>query len=259
MPDARPPVQDPELLDARVRTRRGIFGDPVVRTMAYIAVGLVVVFVATVIGALTTGVMGATGPRTRAEKEVAVSGAAVLQGSQDPAVWGDYISALIASGQYSLANDVIAQGKSSIDDSATAELTLGEARLASAQGDFKRSIEIADSAMKRMEAVHKVALSSGGLVAKGAVVVGLPDNYYAAALLKAYAYGDLSSWTEAIKQFDVYIDHDSSAADILVDRANAKIKAGDKTAAEKDFRAALKYVPDSTEALAGLKSIGATR
>lgn len=258
MSDARPPVQNRELVDARARTRRGIFRDPLVRTMAYIAVGLVVIFAATVAGALATGVMASTGPRTRAEKEVAVSGAAVLQGSKDPAVWGDYIASLIASGQYSRANDVIVQGRSSIDDSATAVLTLGEARLASAQGDFKQAITLADKAMKRLEAVHQTALDSGGLVSKGAVIAGLPDNYYAATLLKAYAYGDLSSWTEAIKQFDVYLAHDPGGADILVDRANAYIKAGDKAAAEKDFRSALKYIPDSTEALSGLKSIGVT-
>jgi tetratricopeptide (TPR) repeat protein len=259
MSDARQPVQDRDSLDAGVPARRGIFQDPLVRTMSYVAVGLVVVFVATVVGALATGVISSTGPRTRAEKEVAVSGAAVLQGSTDPAVWGDYISSLIASGQYSRATDVIAQGKASIDDSATAELTLGEARLASAQGDFKQAIDLADKAMKRLETVHNSSLAAGGLVAKGAVVVGLPDNYYAATLLKAYAYRDMSSWGEAIKQFDIYIAHEAGAADILVDRANVKIKAGDKEGAEKDFRTALKYIPDSTEALAGLESIGATR
>jgi len=258
MSDARQPVQDRDSLDAGAPTRRGIFQDPVVRTMTYVAVGLVVVFVATVVGALATGVISSTGPRTRAEKEVAVSGAAVLQGSKDPAVWGDYISALIASGQLSRAGDVIAQGKASIDDSATAELTLGEARLASAHGDYKQAIELADKAMKRLESVHKTALAAGGLTSKGAVIGGLPDNYYNATLLKAYAYQDMSSWSEAIKQFDAYIAHEAGAADILVDRANAKIKAGDKAGAEKDFRTALKYIPDSTEALAGLKSIGAT-
>jgi len=257
MSDARSPVQDPGQNGTGTPTRRGIFRDPAVRTMTYIAVGLVAVFVATVVGALVTGVIASTGPRTRAEKEVAVSGAAVLQGSKDPAVWGDYISALIASGQYSRANEVLVQGKASVDDSKTAEFTLGEARLASAQGDFKQAIKLADAAMKRLETVHKAELGSGGLRAKSAAISGLHANYYAATLVKAYAYRDMSSWADAIKQFDVYITHDPGAADILVDRANAKVKAGDEAGAEQDFRSALKYVPDDTEALAGLKSIGA--
>jgi Flp pilus assembly protein TadD len=54
----------------------------------------------------------------------------------------------------------------------------------------------------------------------------------------------------------VYIAKHASAADILVDRGNAKIGMGDKAGAEKDFREALRYVPYDEEAKAGLKKIG---
>jgi len=243
----------------RPRSRSGIFRDPLVRRMAYLSIGLVLLFLVTLVSALVTGVIGSQGPRTRAEREVVVAGAAVLQGSKDPAVWGEYISALVASGQYGRAKEVIAEGRASVNDSATAEFTLGEARLLSAQGDQKAAIAAADKAQALMTAAHEARLAAGGSKAREATIEGLPDNFYDATLLKAYAYRKLSQWASTVEQFDAYIEHNPGAADILVDRGGAKVEAGDKAGAEEDFRAALRFVPDDEEALAGLKTIGADK
>ena len=58
---------------------------------------------------------------------------------------------------------------------------------------------------------------------------------------------------------DAYIAENPQAADILVDRGEAKIELKDNAGAEADFRAALKFVPDDKRAIAGLAKIGATR
>lgn len=262
MSDAAPRIDRPEQHDAGEPARparRGIFKDPTVRRMAYVAAAMVALFILTIVSAFVTGVASSTGPRTRAEKEVAVASAAVLSGSKDAAVWGQYVVALISTRQYTVAKDAIRQARASIDDSTTAEFTLAEARLQSAQGDLKGAIATADKAMEQMNAAHQALLKGDNLTAKGAAIGGLPDNYYAATLLKAYAYRDMKSWKQAVEQFGVYLGANPDAADILIDRGLARIEAGDKKGAEKDFRAALKFVPDDKEALAGLKRIGATR
>lgn len=263
MPDAGPPVpeESPSRQPARRAAKRGpsgMFRDPVVRGMSYAAVGIVILFLVTVISALLTGVLAPSGPRTLAEREAAVAGAAVRAGSADTAVWGQYISSLIAQGQYARAKSVIADGRASIEDSATAEFTLAEARLYSAQGQYEQAVEMADVAMAQMKDYHETLLASGGSTARAAKLDGLPDNYYSALLVKAYALRDLGRYEDAVEVFDLYIEDNPTAADILIDRGMARIETGDTTGAEEDFRSALQFLPDSPEALAGLERIGVT-
>ena len=236
-----------------------MFQDPMVRTMTFIAGLLVIVFLVTVVSVLVTGVTASSGPRTLTERQVAVAGAAVRAGSTDVGQWGEYLAALIGNGQYTTARDVITRGRASIDDSGTATFTLAEARLAAAQKDYKGAITAAEKVKAQTQKVYDAKITAGGTTERGAKLQGLPETYYDAVLIQAYAYRDLSEWAKAIAAFDIYIGKNPSAADILVDRGNVKIDAGDRSGAEKDFRTALTYIPDSQDALAGLKKIGASK
>lgn len=263
MSDAGSPLREdsrPGVSGKRVaRQAPSMFRDPLVRTMAFIASGLVILFLVTVVSVLVTGITTSSGPRTQTERQVAVAGAAVKAGSTDPAQWGEYIAALIGNGQYATARDVISRGRASVDDSGTADFGLAEARLAAAQKDYEGAIAAADKTMKQADKAYQAKIVAGGTTGRSAKAQGLPENYYDAVLIKAYAYRDLRKWDKAIAMFDLYIGKNPSAADILVDRGNAKIDAGDRAGAEKDFRTALTYVPDSQDALAGLTKIGASK
>lgn len=261
MPEAGPPNNHPQSdTPARLAPRkRSMFDDPLVRTLGYVAFGLTVAFLITALSAVLTGVTDRSGPRSLAEREVAVAAAAVSQGGGDPAVVGAYISALVASEQYSRAEREIATARKSIDDSATAEFTLAEARVLSARGKHREAIRAGERALKQINAAYQATLKLGGEKARIAKNDGLHDNYLEAVLVIAYANRDLKQWDDAIASFDTYIASTPSAADILIDRANVKIEAGDKAGAEADFRTALKYIPDSEEALSGLSRIGVKR
>jgi tetratricopeptide (TPR) repeat protein len=116
---------------------------------------------------------------------------------------------------------------------------------------------MADKAMKGYVAKKAAMLAQGGAVADRAKATpGYDQRYYDASLVEAYALVALSSWKDAIGAFDIYLAVDPSAADILVDRGNAKLAINDKAGAEKDFRTALKFVPYDEQAKAGLKKIG---
>lgn len=257
-----PPVPDTsneEVAPQAAPRRAGIMADPLVRRMVYASVGLVILFLVAVLSVLATGVIAPTGPRTLAEKEIAVGRAAVSEGTTDTAVWGGYIAALVNNGDYSRARRVIQDGRASVSESSTAEFTLGEARLLNAQGDYQGAIEAADEVMTILDADLEARIAAGGLVKDRALISGQHENYFVAALLKAYAYESLGEWEQAIESFDIYIERNKGAADILVDRAEAKIEAGDIEGAEEDYRTSLKFIPDNEEALAGLDKIGAER
>lgn len=262
MSDVLPPIEVDETESENrtvTRPRSRMMNDPVVRRMAYLAAGLVIVFLLVVVTALLTGVATPSGPRTLAEREVAVAGAAVQAGSTDTAVWGQYIAALIADKQYGRAKDFIAQGRESLDDSKTAEFSLAEARLYSAQKQYKKAIEAAEKTKKQVKDAFDARIAQGGMAKKAAELEGISSNYYDAILVEAGAYRSLEDWANAIAQYDLYIEGNGGASDILVDRANVKIESGDIAGAEKDFNEALRFVPDDPEALAGLKKIGVSK
>jgi len=259
MPDARndtAETREESTVTPAASPSRSMFRDPIVVRMMYVAVGIVLIFLVTVLGVLASGITKQSGPRTLAEQEAVISGEEVRQGSTNPAVWGQYIAALIASGQEGRAKNMIAKGRESIDDSATAEFTLAEVRLMAANEDFEGVVKAADDGMKQIQEAHDAALAKGGLAAQTANLEGLHMNYYILALLKADAYRELGDWAKAIEQFDLYIDRNPGAADILIDRGNAKIEVGDTDGAEADFRKALEFTPENPEALAGLEKIG---
>ncbi len=75
---ARTPTPAPAAADPPPPApKRRMMDDPVVKWMVFVAVGLVILFLATVVGVLVTGVTTPTGPRSLAEKEVLMAATAV--------------------------------------------------------------------------------------------------------------------------------------------------------------------------------------
>jgi tetratricopeptide (TPR) repeat protein len=87
----------------------------------------------------------------------------------------------------------------------------------------------------------------------------MPDSYTSGALAKALALMQQEKYADAIKAYDAYLKISPIDSDLLVLRAEAKIKNGDKNGAADDYRTALKYIPDYQPALDGLKQIGASK
>jgi tetratricopeptide (TPR) repeat protein len=235
----------------------GIFRDALVRNMTYVAMGLVVLFLATVAGALITGVMAPAGPRTVAERELTLAAEIVRTQGAVGESWTRYINALVVTGDLPAARAALAQARASVPATAALpDIDLSEARLFTAEKNFADAVKSADTAMKGYKGEYDARIAQGGAAAKAATEAGIASNYYDAALVKAYAYSDLRKWSEAIAMFDVFIKRNPTASDVLIDRGNAKVETGDKAGAEKDFREALRFVPYDKEAKAGLKRIG---
>jgi len=264
MPEAGPPVTEPDLTTSAAAQNKpprkpSMFADPVVRWMAFLAFSLVALFLALIVGALLTGATDPSGPRTVEEKEIALAREAISTNSADPSAWGTYIGALIADRQYARASSAIVDGKASSDDSATADFALAEARLAAAREQHADAVKAVERARKQIITSHERIIKAGGQPAQEAKLDGYAENYYAATLVAAFAYRELGELDKAIAEFDTYLGRYPRAADILIDRGNAKADVGDKAGAESDFKEALKYLPGDAAALAGLKRIGASQ
>ena len=257
MSDATPiPEGTPEQSEGPPSSRkRGLLADPVVRTMVYISLGLVILFLTTVVGVLVTGVAAPTGPRSVAERQVLMalgSGQARAGAASAP-----YINALIAAGNLPAARVALSQARGSVSATTpVSDLDLSEARLLSADKQYENAVSLADKAMKGYKAKHDALVAKGGTTAEKAKSFGYGPDYYDAALVKAYALVELGRWKDAVAAFDIFISVNPTASDILIDRGNAKVELKDKAGAEKDFREALRFVPYDEEAKAGLKKIG---
>jgi tetratricopeptide (TPR) repeat protein len=237
----------------------GMFADPAVMRMAYIAAGLVILFLAMVVGALATGVTAPSGPRTAAERDLLLASEGISRGGKGEA-YAPYISALVATGDISQARLSLVQARASITGTMPVmALDLAEARILTAEKRYSEAATMADKAMKGYQTKYDQGIAKGGAEAQKAAAAGLGNNYYDSLLVKAYALVDLRRYKEAVAAFDIYITKVPTASDILIDRGNAKADMNDKAGAEKDFREALKYVPYDTEAKAGLKRIGAAQ
>jgi len=242
----------------------GMFRDPVVRVMAYVALGMVILFLATVVGALVTGVVtpnSVRGPRTATERELMIATAALKAAGSRGEAWAPYVDALVAAGDFRAAKVALGRGRASLAETATGapDLDLAEARLLAAQKRYDQVVGVADRAMKGYEAERDARAAAGSEASSTAKPAVLGENYYNAALVKAYAYVKLRRWKDAVELFDIYIIQYPTASDILIDRGNAKAAMKDKAGAERDFRAALRFVPYDEEAKAGLERIGVAK
>ena len=237
-------------------TKAGVFGDPVVRFMAYVAIGLVILFLATTVGAILTGVFSPRGARSSAERELLIAAAVATAPGATAEAWAPYVNALVSTGNLRKARAVLNRARVSVVATDAPDLDLAEARLLRAQKRYEQAAAMAEKAMKGYESERAARVAASAAATKPADPILLVEDYYNAALVKAYALIELRRWEDAVGMFDLYISRHPSAADILVDRGNAKAGMKDKAGAEKDFREALRFVPYDKDAKAGLKRIG---
>lgn len=239
------------------RRKRSIFQDPVVRTMTFVALGLVVLYLITVASALVMGILGSTEPRTAVERDVQLYEAQAMQNPQNTAIWLEYITALIESEQYLKAQDVIDRATAALDQSKTQDIAVAQAQLYFAQGRFDECIELADQIRETLKTNYDEAKKdTDSPEYKGAPI---DDSYYLALIVKAEAQVELGDDEGALESLTLYLDDNPTAADVFVRRGDLRATLGDTAGAEADFREALRFIPDDAAALEGLKKIGVER
>jgi len=236
---------------ARVVRRASLFDDPLVRMLGFGVVGALVLFLATLLGALAMGILGSGIPQTALERDLQGYAYQTEAGSKDPEVWKGYVSALLDSGQNANAQRAVDKGIAVLGKSNTGDMAFAQTQVYYSTAKYDKAIKEATAAMKLIK-------DSFAREVKTSEVKGLTmsDNYWGILYLRAQSHVELKQWDKALKDFDEYLKEKNGASDVYVMRAEVKLEMGDKQGAIKDYRAALKYLPDYDLALDGLKKLG---
>lgn len=251
-PGAKAPKKQPK------RPRRQM--DPVVRWLTLAIVGVVILWAVSMLSAMLFGLFTPpVAPRTAAERDLMVLTATVQSGKAKTQTYAQYIGTLISAGQLSKAQEALDQAlkTTKVDKS---YLYARQADLLLAQKDYQGTVEAADKAMAEAEKELKAFMDENVRNnRKRTAAAQIPSSYKESALAKAIALVASKDHANAIKSFDLYLKQSPTDSDILVQRGLSKIEVNDKDGAAKDFRTALKYIPDYEPALNGLKQIGAQK
>lgn len=242
---------------AEGRARRsggGLFRDPVVKGLAFAAAGLVVLYLLTVVAALFMGVLGDTTPKTRIQRDAANFEKVVEQNPGNGSAWKSYVQAVLATGEYARANQIIERAAAVVDETGTMDITTARAEVLMAQKKYEEGIEVADQVITSLSAYHEEMKAKEGSEEQRGKEINA--NFYQALLMKAEAYIELDRADEAIAEFDRYLEGRPAAADVLARRGEVKARIGDVAGAEADLREALKYLPGDEAILEALDGIG---
>jgi tetratricopeptide (TPR) repeat protein len=234
--------------------------DPVVRALTLAILGVIVLWLVGIISAMLFGLLTpAQAPRTETESQLLTLSTIAQSGKATPQTYAQYVGVLIDAGQYGKAQQALDEAlKTAKTDKSY--LYAQQARLALQRHDYQGTITAADQAMTQAQAELK-AFEDANVANNRRRLAGavIPDSFGTAALAKAQALLATKDYTNAIAVLNVYLKQSPTDSDVLVLRGQTEIQVGDTKAAEADFRAALKYIPDYQPALDGLKKIGAAQ
>ena len=225
------------------------------KQLLLIILALVVLWLSGIASALIFGLISAPAPRTSIERSLRVYGAAVDEGSVDPAVWSDYAGSLIEAKQYTQAERVIADALELVK-SDRSRVLLQSINLAVAREDYALAVKAADTTLAECAEELKATVERYAEIGV-TTMAEQPYAYGPALLLKAEALTKLGRNDDAVSAYDAFLKDIPRASDVLVLRGDLKAETGDENGAEADYREALKYISDYDLALDGLKRIGA--
>lgn len=253
-PDSSAPSQTP----AAPEKPRAL-DDPMVRRLALIGAGMLILWLAGVLSALVFGLLTPSDvPRTSAERSLMVYESALEETtSVDPLLWADYARALTEAKQYSRSQSVINNAMKAVKSKKSAVM-LEQARLYVARKDWSKAAEWTKKTEAEIQAEidrEQKALDAQGITTSPQTPRAKKEVY----LLKADVSTGQKDEKAAIAAYDEHLELYPTSADVYAMRGDLRAGAGDKAGAEADYRECLKYIPDFQPAIDGLEKIGAAR
>jgi tetratricopeptide (TPR) repeat protein len=233
--------------------------DRMVRFLRYGIFFVIVCLLCLVIYALLVGALMPPAPRTQVEAALLDAQAAVKKNPGSGQAWAQLAGAQYAGGDTRSAWNTIASARKSVSDRTILLVNTKELDFLLIEGKnaevVKKGTEfIKLEAKYQTEALNKQAQ-------KGITIpASLQNNAEALKLFvdKATAEGNLGQWKASIKTLDEAMLLDDTAADLLTMRGWAKLRAGDKSGAKKDFQRALQFMPNDPSATQGLNEATST-
>lgn len=232
--------------------------DRVATVLKYAIAFLVVAVICVLLYALVVGVFAPPAPRTLVESSLLQAQAAVKKDAGNGQAWAALAGAQWASGDEAAAWATLEQGRKKVKDGSIVVINVMTLRFLEAEGKNDELLKKANEYIKAASKYRITQLEKDR--ARGITTPAeMTDNTKEIELLvlQAAALGNTAKWKEAVKSLDYAIELDPLGADLYTQRGWAKLRAGDKAAAKKDFQKALAYIPDNKSAAQGLKEASA--
>lgn len=253
-------VQDPRVKDPapkalkRAKSSRGtkkskqsIFRDPTVRTMGFIAIGLVVFYLAVIISSILVGVLANNQPQTMTERDLSRYRDQIESGSVDEEVWAGYAEALMGMNQMDAAQKALDDAKAKkVEDNQVRRLYLVQAQVYYKTEKYSKAISTAKAGMKLLEDQRKAdteQLYAGGDPTK-LTATGLPEQYWTMVTVIAQSYEGLGKDKDVLDALDYYVANNKTAADIIEWRGDVYARTGKKDKALADYENAIRFSGD---------------
>lgn len=259
--EGQPRGDAPEAGARVVRRKRSMWEDRRVRIMAFGATFLVILYLITIVSLLVFGFIGGDdAPRTALERDVIVTESIVRSGEATATIdqWQSYTEALVFDRRFQTAETIINEVNANtvLDQTQGQNMLFATAVLRDTQGRIDEAIDLYVEVMELTREAYEEELASG-VEPNWAMAFGLHDNYYRSAVRLAALYASQERWEEGIEMLDLYLGDRPRSAGVLADRGHLKVQLGDTEGAAADYREALRFDPELTDAREGLEEIGA--
>ncbi|MCL2491931.1 MAG: hypothetical protein FWE87_04185 [Coriobacteriia bacterium] len=240
-------------MSANKNNSSSAFSDPVVRILAAVFTLLLLWALLTVITLFVTrGVSITNTPLTMTENEVV---RAQSQVEQNPTAdnYQNLIVALVGADRLSEAERVLAQAQAEeLDVIRGQQILFSEAYLNEAKGNYSEALRLYQEVVDRTFEAFQTELAAGG-ERNWAMSYGIHQNHQQSLLKLAGSAIENAQYDQAISFLDRYLEISPTDASVLVDRAQAKMGAGDYQGALDDFATASIFLPDDPEVIQGLE------
>lgn len=256
-PTATPSAPAPQTTKRRRKKGPSMWKDPVVATLGVIIGAIIIGTLAFVVIGLSRGVLASSSPKNAQEAALSRAKSDLAGNSDVPSLYSDYILQLIANKQYSLAEQKIAEGKKKFagKDEYDQYMLTDEANLLASQKKTEEAIAKCLEAKAAITKEYKRLMASSEMPNK-AKAYGYSDNYYTLELWLGALYKESKQYDKGIEELKAYLKAKPNESGVYIDLGNLQVLAGDKDAARKSYKKALKYVPNNQEAIDALKKIG---
>lgn len=200
---------------------------------------------------------GVKAPRTYTERQI---GQLELIAKQKPSVarvWADLAKALIESGQFRRADEILRQGAVAATDDKSV-ITVEQARLAYRQGDIKTAQKLIDKTITEANKYRAGLLEQYRKKGIAVSELDIPmDPIITACILRAVIYREAKDYGKAADALTVALKEKSNMADVLTERGTLYIELKKYDLARADLEKALTFIPDYSDALKALERLKA--
>ena len=228
--------------------------DKIVTAMKLGIVFVLVCILCLAIYAVLVGAVSPVAPRTLAETSLLQAQASVKRWPGSGKAWAALAGALYSTGDQEGGWKAIKQGQTLVKDQTVLWVNAKELDFLIYEKKDSLAASRAADAIKTEAKFRVKEMTDEAKTGISEPQQNNPEQNESIRLfvLKATAEGNLGRWKDATKTLTTALELSSMAADIIEMRGWAELKAGDKTAAVKDFKRALIYIPDNANAKQGL-------